>query len=212
MYISSTSSCYLFLGHTLVREEDFPDADACTPCKINTYRLERSFLNSTGDHCRTCEPKANCRGQNIVEAVEGYWRFNPLPWDETFEYLPETDCFTEHETCLFPDQGWTLFAAWKETTMSCIKLPGGGGELFCARLLPVVSASRRTSTSNLSAVNATDAVRASVLRCPVGAWGVNNTCKGNRTGPVCGYCLPGYAMEVDGCSAKKCPRKKILQI
>ena len=96
--------------------------------------------------------------------------------------------------------------------MTCIKLPGGGEELFCARLLSAVSATRRTSTSNSSVVNATDAVRASILRCPVGACGKNNSCNQNRTGPVCGNCLPGYAMEASGCSAKKCPRKNILPI
>jgi hypothetical protein len=47
------------------------------------------------------------------------------------------------------------------------------------------------------------AANASVWRvysCEQGACSGNNTCNGNRTGLLCGYCAPGYALELDGCA------------
>ena len=47
-----------------------------------------------------------------------------------------------------------------------------------------------------AAVNNTQVL---VYQCPLNACGGNNTCKGNRTGTLCGYCPEGWAMELDEC-------------
>jgi hypothetical protein len=39
-----------------------------------------------------------------------------------------------------------------------------------------------------------------VYQCEQGACAGNNSCNGNRTGLLCGYCAPGYAMELDVCA------------
>jgi hypothetical protein len=42
-----------------------------------------------------------------------------------------------------------------------------------------------------------------VYQCAEDACASNNTCNGNRTGLLCGYCAPGYALELKVCT--KCP-------
>jgi hypothetical protein len=39
-----------------------------------------------------------------------------------------------------------------------------------------------------------------VYQCGEGACVGNNTCNGNRTGLLCGYCAPGYALELQVCT------------
>jgi hypothetical protein len=39
-----------------------------------------------------------------------------------------------------------------------------------------------------------------VYQCAEGACVGNNTCNGNRTGLLCGYCAPGYALELKVCT------------
>jgi hypothetical protein len=39
-----------------------------------------------------------------------------------------------------------------------------------------------------------------VYQCAEGACVGNNTCNGNRTGLLCGYCAPGYALELQVCT------------
>jgi len=79
-------------GHALERADAYPNADLCNPCPPNQYRLEPSFLNTSKPHCIPCDTKATCRGTDVVEAIEGYWRFSPTKWDEAFEYLHGTEC------------------------------------------------------------------------------------------------------------------------
>ena len=38
-----------------------------------------------------------------------------------------------------------------------------------------------------------------MYQCETGACAGNNSCNGNRTGLLCGYCAAGYALEVDEC-------------
>ncbi len=38
-----------------------------------------------------------------------------------------------------------------------------------------------------------------VYQCEQGACAGNNSCNGNRTGLLCGYCAPGHALELDAC-------------
>lgn len=215
-------------GYSLEREEAYPNADNCLACAPTTYRLEPTFINSTKPHCIACDPKATCRGSDVVESLEGYWRFAPVLWDDTYEYLPGIECLIEGAVCLFPDQGWTLVGGWVQPTMWCSKLQGGGDDLFCARASArnrSDSSTRRkggsSSTTSSSATSNEDAqeegnvseittIQVVVLRCPVGACAPNNTCLQNRTGPVCGYCAAGFVMEADGCSAKICASEQDL--
>jgi hypothetical protein len=39
-----------------------------------------------------------------------------------------------------------------------------------------------------------------VYQCAEDACASNNTCNGNRTGLLCGYCAPGYALELKVCT------------
>lgn len=70
----------------------------------------------------------------------------------------------------------------------CMRLPGGGDELFCARRIPpkkweVQEARRQGEGGDKSAENGAqnsssidDSTSVMVIRCPVGACGPNNTC------------------------------------
>jgi hypothetical protein len=49
---------------------------------------------------------------------------------------------------------------------------------------------------------------ATVFRCPPEACGENNTCLGNRIGPVCGLCPQQWALTATGCEA--CPSDEAL--
>jgi hypothetical protein len=109
-------------GYALEREEPYPNADNCLACEPTFYRLEPAYVNSSLPHCIPCNAKAVCRGADIVESIEGYWRFAPELWDTAYEYLPGTECLIEGAVCLFPDSGWTLLSGWDEETMSCIKV------------------------------------------------------------------------------------------
>jgi hypothetical protein len=39
-----------------------------------------------------------------------------------------------------------------------------------------------------------------VYQCEQGACAGDNSCNGNRTGLLCGYCAPGYALELEACA------------
>ena len=92
--------------------------------------------------------------------------------------------------------------------MRCMRLPGGGEEMFCARAT-AQTATRREQDANFIATTAVTST-VYVFRCPIGACANNNTCLQNRTGPVCGFCKPGFAMQTDGCSAQVCPSEQTL--
>ncbi len=211
-------------GYELNREEALAIGDACTMCPQGSYRLIPSTLTdlrasqtTSNPQCTQCDPKATCRGSHIVEGKTGYWRYNPMPWgtaemDNAFEYLPDVACTFEGEVCLFPEGSFAR-SGWKEGagvkgTMRCMHLPGGGKEIFCARATAQTATRREQDVDS----NATTAVTSKVwvFRCPVGACADNNTCLQNRTGPVCGYCKPGFAKQTDGCSAEVCPSEETL--
>ena len=108
--------------------------------------------------------------------------------------------------------------------MTCIALVNGGDKLHCARLRAQYTTRRKGSKGSSSefgtdlnldsedgdASNDTGTAKVSIVRCPVGACAGKNTCFQNRTGPVCGLCLPGYAKEAEGCSAEACPPESEL--
>ena len=212
-------------GYAVTREEAIAINDACNSCPEGKFRLLPSTLadlrasqtNLSKPQCVSCDKRATCQGLDNVEAVPGYWRLVLEPWgtDEmgnAFEYLPAVACNVSDEVCLFPEgsfvrSGWTEGAGGKGT-MRCTRLPGGGDELFCAR----ATAQKATRREQDAASNATTAVTSTVwvFRCPVGACANNNTCLQNRTGPVCGFCQPGFAMQTDGCSAQVCPSEQTL--
>ena len=132
----------------------------------------------------------------MVEARAGYWRFQPVAWDDVYEYLPGATCLEQGKPCLFPEEGFILMRGWRQQPMACVVLPGGGEELFCARPRRQVAGLRRQggdeAAGSANESNATtDATRALVVRCPIGACAANNTCLQNRTGPACGFCKPG---------------------
>jgi hypothetical protein len=220
-------------GYALARDlrEAVAIGDECRPCPKSTYRLIPSTLadlnSSTADptnqpQCKPCDQKATCQGSDNVEAIPGYWRLNPTPWgtdemDNAFEYIPDFPCQVDREICLFPE-GLFVRSGWSDNaglggTMRCMRLPGGGDQLFCARAT-AQRATRRQQDADSNATNATTTVGNAMsgvydsvylFRCPVGACDSNNRCLQNRTGPVCGFCKPGFAMQTDGCSSKICP-------
>jgi hypothetical protein len=79
-------------GHALERVAAYPNADICNLCGYGQYRLVPSYVDSPKPHCQACDPKATCPGGDVVEAIEGFWRYNPAMWDESFEYVPGTEC------------------------------------------------------------------------------------------------------------------------
>ena len=81
--------------------------------------------------------------------------------------------------------------------MKCTQLSVG---LVCSR--PIQK--RRNETRRDSGDPLKDSV-ARIIKCPHGACAGNNECLQNRSGPVCGTCLPGHAMTVTGCSPAMCP-------
>ena len=203
-------------GYALVRTNKNPLMDDCVMCRPGTFRLLPSTLAVSMDlnssaQCTQCDPNAECRGSDIVEAREGYWRFKTIPWgtDIAFEYLPDAACYVDGVVCLFPEgsffrQEWT-------GTMRCMRLPGGGDELFCARATAQrVTRRQEHAGSDTPTTESNATSRVWVFRCPVGACGSNNTCLQNRMGPVCGFCMPGFAMQTDGCSAELCPSEAEL--
>jgi hypothetical protein len=211
-------------GYELNRDEALATGDECKACSKGSYRLipstladlRSSQMNLSAQQCKSCDIRATCQGLDNVEAIPGYWRLNPMPWtmNETysaFEYLPDVACYVDGEVCLFPE-GLFARAGWTEATMRCMRLPGGGDELFCARAA-VHRATRRQEDVNSDA-STTVGIGTSkvwVFRCPLRACGSNNTCLQNRTGAVCGYCKPGFAMQTDGCSAQSCPSEAELR-
>ena len=58
------STCYP--GHSLEREEEYPNADQCLPCDIGTYRLEKAFINSTKPHCVPCDAKVYATEDHVL--------------------------------------------------------------------------------------------------------------------------------------------------
>jgi Ca2+-binding EF-hand superfamily protein len=204
-------------GYAILYDEALPVNDDCQPCERGTYRLEPCWRNSSVPHCILCDPRATCPGRDVVEAVAGYWRVQLLRWGTTHEYLPEASLACAGragQACLFPREGLYWLDGWQERSMTCMPLPGGGDELFCARPILVErdASSRRQlqKALNSNASNSSTA-KAMVVKCPIGACDNNNTCRQNRTGPVCGFCKPGYSMNANGCSAKPCPSGEELQ-
>jgi hypothetical protein len=211
-------------GYELNREEALATGDQCKACSKGSYRLipstladlRASQMNLSAQQCKSCDIRATCQGLDNVEAIPGYWRLNPMPWAmnemySAFEYLPDVACYVDGEVCLFPE-GFFARSGWTEATMRCMRLPGGGDELFCARAA-VHKATRRQedvdSDASTTVGNGTSKVW--VFRCPLRACGSNNTCLQNRTGAVCGYCKPGFAMQTDGCSVQSCPSEAELR-
>jgi hypothetical protein len=212
-------------GYALAREEAIAINDACSSCPEGKYRLLPSTLadlrasqtNLSNPQCISCDKRATCRGSDNIEAIPGYWRLSLRPWatdemDDAFEYLLDVACNVSGEICLFPEgsfarSGWNEGAGVKGT-MRCMRLPGGGDQLFCARATAQTATRRKQDADS----NATTALTSTawVFRCPVGACDNNNTCLQNRTGPVCGFCKPGFAMQTDGCSAQVCPSEQTL--
>jgi hypothetical protein len=206
-------------GHALEYDEALPINDNCVPCERDTYRLDPSTRNSSQPHCILCDPRATCPGRDAVEAVEGYWRIQLLRWGTTHEYLPEASIACagkEGRACLFPREGSYALGGWQERSMACMQLPGGGEELFCARPLLANDSHLRRQAGAGEALDESSSsngstTRAIVVKCPIGACDSNQTCKQNRTGPVCGFCKPGYSMNADGCSEQPCPPEEELQ-
>jgi hypothetical protein len=214
-------------GYELNREEMLATGDECKECSKGSYRLipstladlRASQMNLSAQQCKSCDARATCQGLENVESIPGYWRLNPTPWanptnlSNLFEYLPDAACHVgdDDKVCLFPEGSFAR-SGWTEATMRCMRLPGGGDELFCAR--PAVRRAPRRQEDFDSEASTTVGNKTSkvwVFRCPPGACGANNTCLQNRTGPVCGYCKPGFAMQTDGCSAELCPSEAELR-
>jgi len=122
-------------------------------------------------------------------ALQGYWRFEPRVWDTyesqvPYEYVPNASCAgKEGQSCLFPNDGWVLMKSWKQEPMTCMRLPGGGDELFCARQILAGETSIAPGDGNASDFG--NASRVTIVRCPIGACAENNTCLQNRIGDIC---------------------------
>ena len=121
----------------------------------------------------------------------------------------------EGQPCLFPRNGTYLLRGWHERSMTCMPLPDRpSDELFCAR--PILEESdaglghRREEEALNSTTSNSSTSKVMVVKCPIGACDSNNTCRQNRTGPVCGFCKPGYSMNANGCSAQPCPAEEEL--
>lgn len=180
-----------------MRDEDTPEFDDCLPCKSNTYALAPvRWLgeNITDSGCLPCEKGAICLGGNKIEALAGHWRMR-FDYVDSYEYLPDVECSLEGSVCLYPGGTILISSDWGEV-MHCTSTSIGK---VCAR-----NVTRRVGTWRSSSLTSEITIRANILRCPSKSCGPNNVCLNNRTGPLCGYCSPGFAMKPEGGCSKVC--------
>jgi hypothetical protein len=93
-----------------------------------------------------------------------------------------------------------------EIEMKCTNLSVG---LMCSRpVQPERDEARRNSFEPLQ-----DLQIPKILKCPPRACAGGNQCLQNRSGPVCGTCLPGHFMSGSGCRLKdSCPTDDIMSL
>jgi hypothetical protein len=138
----------------------------------------------------------------------------------------------EGTECLFPS-GIIATKTWSDNPMRCTLLPQVSSGLVCARQLTAQLADRRKTSNkdtddqldDADLINTEDSQdedcsaeigstcgSARVYRCSLRTCDMNNTCFQNRTGPLCGMCLPGFAMTTEGCSSASCPTEEELHL
>ena len=193
-------------GFELIRDEVMPELDDCRQCHKDTYLLDPirwQGQNVSATNCFPCEMGANCAGGNSIEATPSHWKMT-FVYSDGHEYLQEAACGNKEEgtVCMFPEGSFLVGGNWGDP-MRCTKLSDDLG-LVCARKF---NPSQRRN--NITVTMQTNS-KARILRCPPGSCDKNNMCLQNRTGPICGYCKPGFAMTTDGCSAEPCPDEKTL--
>jgi len=203
-------------GFKMQRDPLFPQLDNCEKCSQNFYLLKPvdwQGPNTTLPSCSACPKGATCAGGNIVEASAGFWRFQTQLLGG-YEYLhAASDMCQEAQEgveCLFP-VGFHVLQKWSDAPMHCTRLPEVSTGLVCAR--PSNNTlQRRTAFANGRAFQdpTLDVGIARIYRCMPGACDSNNSCGQNRTGPLCGFCSPGYAMTTQGCSRSVCASQREL--
>ena len=227
-------------GFAMKRDPLSPDNDDCIRCTQGFYRLKPTRWkgpNVSLPPCYACPKGARCPGGDIVEAFPGYWRLQ-TKLSGGYEYLDsasdvcQVEGAEEGTECLFPS-GIIATKTWSDNPMRCTLLPQVSSGLVCARQLTVQLADRRKTSNkdtddqldDADLINTEDSQdedcsaeigstcgSARVYRCSLLTCDMNNTCFQNRTGPLCGMCLPGFAMTTEGCSSASCPTEEELHL
>jgi len=189
-------------GYITRYDADIPEDDNCVKCGVGFYRLDRAGRNGT--ECLKCDESASCNGGNDVMARAGYWRMNFTYLEsesDVIEVFSEAECREEGSVCMFPENS-PRRSDWGKP-MRCISIDK---KLHCGRRKGRIERRSGARRSNGTADHLYGS-KAQIFRCPRDrgqACGAANECLNNRTGPLCGYCLPGYSMTARGCSATKC--------
>jgi len=189
-------------GYELVRDEGLPEFDDCRKCEKDTYGSNAVQWGQSMGGCLACEKGATCLGGDTIQSKADHWRLQYQHADG-YEYISESSCESKKpgDSCLFPKGYFLLGGSWGEP-MYCTNISVG---LVCARVSK--GKERRTNDTDAESKDA----RAIILRCPPGSCDANNNCLQNRTGPVCGFCKPGFAMTSGGCSEEQCPDEEQLR-
>ncbi len=169
-------------GYVMVRDDsnnqEKANLDMCSPCPAMYYSL-------LGAQIKAPDPCIPVRRGNVAYLCSQI--------DQTS--IVSVDDFSLNGT-------WTRLARLAQSI--CLACPPGAICSGGASVIPnedywtespgnVSSARRRALVSD----------RAVVYKCPPSACGPNNNCTEGRGGPVCGICLPGWAMSAGTC--QQCP-------
>ena len=180
-------------GYVLIRDDSndqaralFDSCQKCLPLKYSAagaqlYGLEPCMLLGTGESPYRC-PAIESRhvvGYSDIE-VNGTWALSPE--------LAQGKCLDcpSGANCTGGDAVIPLEGFWKPNV---------------SFLLSQVVATRRIEAGNMSVSRKETAVELYV--CPPSACEGGGSCAEGREGPVCGLCMPGYAMSSGRCDI--CP-------
>ena len=207
-------------GFTMLRDPLSPEQDDCLLCPEGKYRLTPVVWQDANSNslpeCHACPRGAACPGGNVVEAMANFWRLQTI-FSGGHEYLDAASDVcqavdaTDTTQCLFPE-GIIWLRDWSDDApMHCTRIPEISTALVCARPSSTTLQSRTGVTNRRASNDSTpDVGTARVYPCVLRACGYNNGCKQNRTGPLCGFCSPDYAMTTKGCSPTACASEEEL--
>ncbi|MGB1600288.1 MAG: hypothetical protein ACPIOQ_46510, partial [Promethearchaeia archaeon] len=209
-------------------ERSICDGSSVFTCQAGAY-LTNSSYGTDEPVCEDCPIGADCNSQgcsgtdcNFVPRVpgsewekvltgsQGLYRIVSCPAGFALTRTEENPKADECAKC--PPGSYNLVGSeWQPNNLKENGRPRSSTLDFCERcpLAGVVCPGGSTLEAQEGWYVYTDGMRrveaavsntqALVYQCPLNACGGNNTCKGNRTGTLCGYCPEGWAMELDVC-------------
>ena len=178
--------------------------------KMRVYRCDPGYImvrdDSNNQEKATSDSCAQCSAMSY--SLTGAQIIAPDPCIPLKQAKTAYDCSQIDTNSFVSSFDRSLNGSWV-TSMQiaqtlCLPCPAGALCQGGASVIPtsdywIDSKEANSYASRRRIVNA----RTPVYKCPPAACGPNNTCAEGRTGPVCGLCLPGWAMSSGGC--QRCP-------